>query len=565
MAQKNRNSKNANPPRDGDEDAVHLSPLFGIKPGKYLAALYGLILLLVLFFLLLYPGLANPGIALVVRSEPDGAGVRIDDVYFDRTPCTIFVPKGRHTVTALMPGFIEKKIEIDAGGRIFASRFFPKKLPLDFSLDESSPLAALVAGAGEFAAWSFAGEPAESRRIPLVLSEGARRSAFSVRRHAGPETAGAPVERGEAILRAAARFMTTRAALKDLVRAEFYLHSGGLAVSPVTALSAVHGIFKFFDENPAFAVALGDILPEETAQKIIDSPIYPEVWTGGSGGHDEEADGERAGAAPRRSAPLSSARFPLSVEGISFSPEFLAAGYVQNSGFQHWEETGNFMISLDEISIAQWDVFTRENPEWSADNIAALIEKKFVTGDYLQPLRNYTPPYNDFFAGYPDYPAPAISAISWFAAQNFCAWLNTKLPPALARDYEVRLPAEAEWEYAAKYAEGYFGAPVAAWTPRRMTAAAIGGKNDPGRRGLWEWCGGYFAPLNYLSASEWAKAALASPERGVRGGSWVNQEGSVSADTRASLAPETCSPFTGFRVVIAAKNAPSASDENKSR
>jgi formylglycine-generating enzyme required for sulfatase activity len=86
-----------------------------------------------------------------------------------------------------------------------------------------------------------------------------------------------------------------------------------------------------------------------------------------------------------------------------------------------------------------------------------------------------------------------------------------------------------------------------------MTAYYTGGKNDANARGIWEWCADDFAPLNYLSAPEWAKTALGSSERAVRGGSWVNVVGTVSADTRASLPPSHCSPFVGFRVVLAAR------------
>jgi formylglycine-generating enzyme required for sulfatase activity len=564
MARKNRNSKSAAPVPEDDEDAVRLPSLFGIKPGKYLAALFCVIILLVLFFLLVFPGLTNPGSALVVRTGPRGAAIRVDDVYFAASPCTIFVPEGRHTVTAVMPGFIDKEVEIDAGGRLFGSRFFPRKLFLSLSLDESSPLAALIAGASEFAAWSFAGEPTETRQIPLALSEGARRSMLSsgllFDKHPQGVSSGLLFDRGvsrqaavreaEDILKAAARFMTTRAALKDLLRAEFFIHSGGLAASPVNSLTAARSIIKLLCENPAFAVSLGDVLPDDAANRLIDSSLYPEVWTGGNGGDNEAAVRSQDRRPPPAS--VSTARFPLTVEGVNFSPEFLSTFFLRNSAFQHEEQVGNFMISLDEITVSQWAAFVREHPEWSAEKSASLAGKKLATEDYLAPLRNYMPPYADFFAENPDYPAQAVCGISWFAARDFCAWLNEKLPPALARDYRVRLPTESEWEYAAKYAEGYFGPPTAP-APRRMTAAAVGAKNDPGRRGLWEWCDDYFAPLNYLDAPDWAKTAVASPERGVRGGSWGNQEGSVSADTRGSLAPESCSPFVGFRVVIAEK------------
>ena len=63
------------------EDIVSLKPLFGIRPGVYLTALYGAVCAGILFFALVYPGLANPGAVLSLRSEPSGAAVRIDGVY----------------------------------------------------------------------------------------------------------------------------------------------------------------------------------------------------------------------------------------------------------------------------------------------------------------------------------------------------------------------------------------------------------------------------------------------------------------------------------------------------
>jgi formylglycine-generating enzyme required for sulfatase activity len=110
--------------------------------------------------------------------------------------------------------------------------------------------------------------------------------------------------------------------------------------------------------------------------------------------------------------------------------------------------------------------------------------------------------------------------ITWFAAQAFCNWLSGKLPPLMAA-WEVRLPAEAEWEYAARAGIIEIGA------------------------GYWEWCLDPYTPLPFIKISKWADETAGSPERSLR---------SKDAETRASLPPEFSSPVVTFRPVIAVKN-----------
>jgi formylglycine-generating enzyme required for sulfatase activity len=51
----------------------------------------------------------------------------------------------------------------------------------------------------------------------------------------------------------------------------------------------------------------------------------------------------------------------------------------------------------------------------------------------------------------PEYCGPnqPVIGVNWYEATAFCAWLTEQLQDALPKDYEIRLPTEAEWEAAA--------------------------------------------------------------------------------------------------------------------
>ena len=90
-----------------------------------------------------------------------------------------------------------------------------------------------------------------------------------------------------------------------------------------------------------------------------------------------------------------------------------------------------------EITRKDYYLFLDENPEWRVDNLNNLIEQNLVTNDYLS-LQN------SIDSGTP------ISNISWYAANAYCEWLETKLPLNMS-DYRIKLPSEAEWEAAARF------------------------------------------------------------------------------------------------------------------
>ncbi|MDR0323575.1 MAG: SUMF1/EgtB/PvdO family nonheme iron enzyme [Treponema sp.] len=370
------------------DDQVKLKPLMGIRAGVYLSVLYSAILLVILFFLLVYPGLKNPGAVLSVKTEPTGAAIRINDTYKGISGSRIHVPKGTHTIEAVLPGFAAESVIIEVPGRVFGSLFFPLRINIEIILKSDDPAAAFALAAADYAAWSFGGEPTEIWQIPLSLSEGAYRI--------GPANDPAAAE----ILKAASRFTVTKAGLRDLLRAKILMDNNGLSPSPTSLVSSVSDILAFLNENPGSALWLYDLLPAESAALIKNSGWYK------SAGQTVDNMQAFAGVSARQ------AEF----SGLTFRniPESQTGNNVTIK---------NFMISENPVPLALFETFLNENPEW-----------KDGYTDYFTEEINITSPN-------------VITGITYFTAEAFCRWLTKRLPAAMS-EMEVRLPVETELEYA---------------------------------------------------------------------------------------------------------------------
>jgi hypothetical protein len=476
-----------------DEDQVKLKPILNIRPGVYLACLYGAILLLVLFFVLLYPGISNPGSVIVVKSEPWGAAVLIDGVYMDVAPCEIFVSAGHRRIELRLPGFVPKQIDKDIGGKLFASALFPLKIEIHETLEASEPALAFVNEAAEYVAWTFAGEPSAAYQIPLSLSEGAYRL--------GPAASDPALrESMEGVIAASASFAVTRASLRDILRAKTLLDNHGLSPSPLSLLSSAQDMIGFLDGNPAAALWLGTVLTGDTESVLTASFWYTEA------------------AAKRQDTTAPQAKDTQTIRAGLLNFRLIRGGPISGGNFPAGTMVDTFYISETVISRPAWERFLEQRPRWRRENAEVLLREGLIREGYLEAVI------------FPGAPAEGVSGISWYAARAYCEWLSELLPPQYA-SWEVRLPTEAEWEYAAK----------------------AGALDSVGR--FWEWCENPFVPLSFLSAPPAAARALGSPERPLKGGSWVNPTGSVGSETRGSLPPSFCSPFVSFRPVIAPKGS----------
>ncbi|MCC5828726.1 MAG: SUMF1/EgtB/PvdO family nonheme iron enzyme [Phycisphaeraceae bacterium] len=148
-----------------------------------------------------------------------------------------------------------------------------------------------------------------------------------------------------------------------------------------------------------------------------------------------------------------------------------------------------------------------------------------------------------------------VEMVSWDDAQQFCEHLSSRI------GRQVRLPTEAEWEYACRAgttASRYGNLNAIGWFDGNSggTTHPVGAKraNAWGLHdtigNVWEWCednwhGDYNgAPLD---GSAWAGNKAA---RVVRGGSWSYIPRYCRSSYRSRFGPGICIYAIGFRVVV---------------
>ena len=154
--------------------------------------------------------------------------------------------------------------------------------------------------------------------------------------------------------------------------------------------------------------------------------------------------------------------------------------------------------------------------------------------------------------------------VSWDDAAAFCEWLSEHAGVA------VRLPTEAEWEYACRAGAQtayYWGAkPDARYcnTSARdshAVAAAVG-RLRPNAFGLFdmlgnvsEWCSDGFSRYSQGPQTD-PQGSSSSGSRMIRGGSWRGSPMLARAAARRWRSPDRVDCDRGFRCVAEAEPAP---------
>lgn len=149
-----------------------------------------------------------------------------------------------------------------------------------------------------------------------------------------------------------------------------------------------------------------------------------------------------------------------------------------------------------------------------------------------------------------------VTGVSWFDAQAYCRW---------RADAGVRLPTEAEWEYAARGglrgARYPWGDEIPAWVPEGGRGprpgpwpVTLGAPNGAGVFGIGanihEWCADWHASDYYVqSPSRNPQGPVSGARRVSRGGAWRHAVTVSRCAQRSRIDPSFRYTDYGFRVV----------------
>jgi len=528
------------------ETQVRLKPFLGISPGVYLTVLLGIIVLFVLFMLLFFKGIRDQGTYLQVSSFPPRAAVQVDGMYAGSTPCEILLKKGFRSVRVSRPFFRPEVMEDHFGGRVFATLFVKPRRTWDVRLQLEDS-----AGLARHALEDFAANP----QIPEVLWQTAL-AAYQADPQSWTQLDG--------FLDNSRYFVTNPLQLNEFLRARAVLDSGARILTPTSLLQSVRNIAQDQVNYQHLPFWLSVVLPEEQARQVVQSDWFTGFLARYQGRYNAAMASAQA-AAPGRAASGTVSVLGQGFRAVPGGTLLQGASEERNLTVQlpHPVAVAPLYVSVTEVPARLYAQFLQDSPTWRRGNLEQLLKDERVTEEYLQAWENGRPPAGDA--------EKPIVNVSFYAAEAFCAWLTGQLPAALA-DYEARLPSESEWEWAARgglVAQSYplgaapggavfFGPGVRG--PAEVGASSANGYGLQDMAGnVWEWCSDWYSPVKYLFTSWEAErnAAVSAEEpptgfeKVVRGGSWSNERELVRVHTRGSQPPSWCTPYLGFRVVLA--------------
>jgi sulfatase modifying factor 1 len=183
-----------------------------------------------------------------------------------------------------------------------------------------------------------------------------------------------------------------------------------------------------------------------------------------------------------------------------------------------------------------------------------------VTNSHYDAFRKATSREKSEYRDKPEFcrPEQPMVAVNWFDATAFCRWLSAEWK------MHVRLPTEAEWEFAARggaeqkiypWGDGDYQQ-RAHYASRWLQGPEPVATAEPNPYGLFdmcenvhEWCSDWYDPGYYaVSPAENPTGAAQGKRRASRGGAWRHHIKVSRCAARSSIPPEFRYADYGMRI-----------------
>jgi formylglycine-generating enzyme required for sulfatase activity len=220
----------------------------------------------------------------------------------------------------------------------------------------------------------------------------------------------------------------------------------------------------------------------------------------------------------------------------------------------------DFWLGKYEVTVGQFKKFV------SGTGYVTEAEKGGGCYHWIGRKAERSKSYNWRSPGFPQDDGHPAACVSWLDAAAFLKWQGIKAGKGM------RLPSEAEWEYAAKYGgkdEKYSGGSDmdgVAWHRGNSGGQTHpAGQKKPNGLGIydmtgnvWEWTGDWYGE-NYYGISprenprENPRGPSGGQDRAFRGGSWLDESSHARVSYRDGFIPAAGFSFGGFRAAFSAR------------
>jgi iron(II)-dependent oxidoreductase len=464
---------------------VTLPEVFHLRPGVYILILLAIALLLVVFFVTIFPALIKGGRYVTFSAPLDESGIYLDGVYLGGSEHQYFIKTGSYKVDYYKGGINYATADLVVDRPLFLTALIHRTKTVDPpSLDLDSAAAKEI--------------------IRFDLNEIAQASA---------------ILDYDMVIRQAPLYRNLAGDLTALGFDPSYIQDAMLlALHYVTAP-------EIFEDAARSVPLLNDSLLTSTLSSISD--LF------GEEGHITQ-DLPQGETPPVNTAVLQAGE--IQIPGALYDPVDIKMGKITPLQYPQIKEMpvvvqeSSFALALLPVSQYQYALFVEENPQWARSNLANLKAQGLVDDSYLDGIALST-----LFAS-----NRPITNISWHAANAFSQWIGKK------SGKRVFLPTEAMFTVAAvSHPNLRYETSIGAVSPTDgHPAALLGGVWEMTSTPYIPLA----RLLGYERALKLHTEYALQVDPIVKGGSYLTAQGSIDVHTVGVIDNAACSEQIGFRI-----------------